>query len=279
MRIDTATLVERSSDRLRWDDLDLDSFRAQPLDRLALRCIKYMHDVEFHTVCYLRDLLLTPAHSDARVTAFLNMWTYQEYWHGEALAAVLAAHGEAHGEERVQAVRHKLGARDKARPLFMALGGWLGGSDFTAVHMTWGAVNEWTTQTGYSQLSQRAGHPVLSALLKRIMRQEGRHIDFYATEAEDRLGASKRAQRLTRLALRRFWAPVGSGVMPEEEVGFLAAYLLGDEAGQAAARRIDRQIDRLPGLDGLHLVEKATAGRSSAPIAASADRETASQAA
>jgi hypothetical protein len=105
MRIDTAALVERSSDRLRWDDLDLDSFKSQPLDRLALRCIKYMHDVEFHTVCYLRDLLLTPAHSDARVTAFLNMWTYQEYWHGEALAAVLAAHGEAHGEERVRAVR------------------------------------------------------------------------------------------------------------------------------------------------------------------------------
>jgi hypothetical protein len=99
----------------------------------------------------------------------------------------------------------------------MALGGWMGGSDFTAVHMTWGAVNEWTTQTGYSQLSQRAGHPVLSALLKRIMRQEGRHIDFYATEAEDRLEASRRAQRLTRTALppvlgaRRFGCDAGGG--------------------------------------------------------------------
>ncbi len=261
MRLDTATLVERSSDRLRWDDLDLGSFVSQPLDALALRCVKYMHDVEFHTVCYLRELLLTPAHADARVTAFLNMWTYQEYWHGEALAAVLAAHGEAHGEERVGAVRRKLGFPDKARPILMALGGWLWGSDFTAVHMTWGALNEWTTQTGYSQLSQRAGHPVLSDLLKRIMRQEGRHIDFYVGEAGDRLAASRRAQHLTRMALRRFWAPVGSGVMPDEEVDFLAGYHLGDEAGQAAARRIDRHIDRLPGLSGLHLVETATAGR------------------
>jgi hypothetical protein len=49
--------------------------------------------------------------------------------------------------------------------------------------------------------------------------------------------------------------------MPDEEVDFLAGYLLGDEAGQAAARRIDRHIDRLPGLSGLHLVETATAGR------------------
>jgi hypothetical protein len=229
-----------------------------------------MHDVEFHTVCYLRDLLLTPAHANARVTAFLNMWVYQEYWHGEALSAVLAAHGEAHGEERVSVTRAKLGARDKARPLLMALGGWLGGSDFTAVHMTWGAINEWTTQAGYSQLSQRAGNPVLSALLKRIMRQEGRHIDFYATEAEDRLAASTRAQRLTRMALRRFWAPVGSGVMPEEEVGFLADYLMGDGPGRAAASRIDRQIDRLPGLAGLRLVERATSARLSAPQTAPA---------
>jgi hypothetical protein len=46
--------------------------------------------------------------------------------------------------------------------------------------------------------------------------------------------------------------------MPEAEVGFLADYLLGDEQGREAARRIDRQIDRLPGLAGLQLVERAT---------------------
>jgi hypothetical protein len=47
-----------------------------------------------------------------------------------------------------------------------------------------------------------------------------------------------------------------------------------DEAGQTAARRIDRQIDRLPGLAGLHLVETATSGqaapgsREAAPVPA-----------
>ena len=44
-------------------------------------------------------------------------------------------------------------------------------------------------------------HPVLTELLRRIMRQEGRHIDFYASQATTRLGASRAAQRLTRLAL------------------------------------------------------------------------------
>ena len=45
--------------------------------------------------------------------------------------------------------------------------------------------------------------------------------------------------------------------MPEAETRFLARYLMTDEAGREAARRIDRQIDRLPGLAGLDLVTTA----------------------
>ncbi|MGH9295355.1 MAG: ferritin-like domain-containing protein, partial [Acidimicrobiales bacterium] len=212
--VELPKMIERSSDRLRVSDLDLsESFRARPLPAQALRCLGYMHDVEYHTVCYLRDLLLTPAHSDPEVTAFLSMWVYQEYWHGEALAAVLAAHGEEAGHSRVASVRDGLGLRDRLRPILMSLGGWAGGRDFMAVHMAWGAINEWMTQAGYARLSKLAGHPALSELLGRIMRQEGRHIDFYATQAARRLGESARARHLTRSALRRCWRPVGSGLM------------------------------------------------------------------
>ena len=55
--------------------------------------------------------------------------------------------------------------------------------------MAWGAINEWTTQAGYARLSDKADHPTLRELLKRIMRQEGGHIDFYASEATRRLSA------------------------------------------------------------------------------------------
>jgi hypothetical protein len=259
MRVDNTTLIDKFSDRIHWDDLDFESFATQPLGSDTLRCLRYMHDVEFHTICYLRDLLLTPAHSDASVTGFLSLWAYQEYWHGEAIASVLAAHGEPSGTGRVQVVRGRLGLRDKVRTILMSVGGWVGGGDFTAVHMAWGAINEWTTQAGYAQLAQRSGNSVLSELLKRIMKQEGRHIDFYAGEAARRLGESSRAQHLTRTALRKFWGPVGSGLMPPEEVAFLSRYLFGDDRGQAAAERIDRQVDRLPGMSGLALMKTATA--------------------
>src|SRR5262245_54107788 len=90
------------------DDIDLDDFRRQPLDDTTLRCLQYMHDVEYHTVCYLRDLLVTPAHRDPDVTTFLTLWNVEEYFHGEALGAVLHAHGRTAGAERVLATRVSL---------------------------------------------------------------------------------------------------------------------------------------------------------------------------
>lgn len=252
MSFDTDT-YRRLSARVSLDDLDFGAFRDRPLDPDALRCLRYMHDVENHTVCYLRDVLVTRAHHDPEVTSFLTLWNYEEYWHGEALAEVLAAHGEEAGTSRIAAFRRRLPRREAWRPLGFQIGSSLT-PHLTAVHMTWGAVNEWTTQAGYACLARRAGHPVLSELLRRIMKQEGRHVDFYVSQARGRLAPSRGAQRLTRWALRRFWAPVGSSIMPDGEVRFLARYLFGTTDGAAMAERIDRRIDRLPGLEGLGLL-------------------------
>jgi hypothetical protein len=240
------------------DDLDLESsFAEQPLSPDVLRCLRYMHDIELHTVCYLRDLLVTSAHRDPEITTFLTMWSYEELWHGEAIARVLRAHGEVAGRPRVQTLRRGRRVAEAVSPLKHMLGSALAGPAMTAVHMTWGAVNEWTTQAGYARLAAKAGHPVLTELLRRIMKQEGRHIDFYAAQATRRLESDRRAQRLTRFALQRMWTPVGSDVMPPAEVGHLIGFLFGDAEGKAMAERIDRRIDRLPGLAGLHLVARA----------------------
>jgi hypothetical protein len=245
--------------RLDLTGIDLDAFRDQPLAPEALRCLRYMHDIEHHTVCYLRDLLLTPAHRDPEVTSFLACWVFEELWHGEALAAVLEAHGEVAGAPRIALVRQRHRRRDNIGVATHAVASALAGESFIAVHMSWGAVNEWTTQAGYARLGSLAGHPVLSELLSRIMRQEGRHIDFYQSEAARRLGASVKSRRLTRYALSHFWRPVGSGVMPASEVKFLVRHLFANDEGRQAAARIDRRVDRLPGLEGLGLLTRARA--------------------
>jgi hypothetical protein len=258
MRFDLERYAAQAA-RVDLTGIDLDAFRDRPLDPTTLRCLRYMHDVEHHTVCYLRDLLVTPVHRDPAATTFLTVWNYEEMWHGDAIARVLAAHDEDAGAPRVRRVRRGLGVRDRLAPALHAAGAAVAGQAFGALHMTWGAVNEWTTQAGYARLAQRAGHPVLTELLRRIMRQEGRHIAYYAGEAERRLDGHAGAQRVVRWALARLWRPVGAGVMPVGEVRFLVDALFGDADGRAAAQRIDERIDRLPGLDGLGLVAGAAA--------------------
>ena len=235
-------------------DIDYTTFRDRPLDENTLRCLRYMHDVEHHTVCYLRDLLVTQAHDDPAITAFLTMWAYEEFWHGEAIGKVLSAHGEIAGRPRIRTVRDRVSSRLGAVPTMIAS---MLTKHIVTVSLTWGAVNEWTTQAAYVRLARLADHPTLTALVGRIARQEGRHIDFYMTEATQRLEASTRAQRVTRWALTRRWAPVGSSIMPPAETDHLISHLFRDGDGAEMAHRIDRRIQRLPGLSDLHLVTEA----------------------
>lgn len=253
--------LKKNTARLDVSGIDFSAFRDQPLSEGALRCLRYMHDVEYHTVCYMRDLLVTKAHQDHEIASFLAFWCFEEYWHGEALGQVLRAHEEQADGERVTPLRARIRRREAFKPWLHSLGSMVAGREWMAVHMTWGAVNEWTTQAGYARLAAAEHHPVLTELLKRIMRQEGRHIDFYSTHARAGLEASGRARRLVRFALERAWSPVGVGVMPDEEVTHLTRFLFDGADGVAAAQRIDRQIDRLPGLTGLGLLERSILAR------------------
>ena len=201
-----------------------------------------MHDVEHHTVCYLRDLLLTPAHQEPEITSFLSCWVFEEMWHGEAIGRVLEAHGEEAGAPRIAELRHRR-RRHEAMTTMSTIGlAAFSGRAFIALHMTWGAINEWTTQAGYARLSEKANHPTLRELLRRIMKQEGGHIDFYASEATQRLEDSPKARHLTRAALKRLWRPVGSGVMPQGRSRVPRALPLRRREGPRDAR-----ADRSPG--------------------------------
>ncbi|MBI4883463.1 MAG: ferritin-like domain-containing protein [Actinobacteria bacterium] len=241
--------------RLRTDDLDFESFRRNPLHPDVLRCLTYMHDIEYQTVLYLRELLVTPAWQDPQFTAFLTLWNYEEYWHGQALGQVLAAHDRPAHDPRLKSMRQLNKRALSWSPLvFWSLGSAV--RKFPAVHMTWGAINEWTAQAGYSRLSRIADHPTLTELLGRIMRQEGRHAGYYASYARDLL-ADRRAQKVTRWFLRHQWDVVGSGDVPKIETSFTTAYLFGAGEGTELVDRVEDRIDALPGLAGLNLVRSA----------------------
>ena len=124
--------------RLDLEGIDFDDFRDQPLSPDALRSLRYMHDVEHHTVCYLRDLLLTPAHQDPEITSFLSCWVFEEMWHGEAIGRVLEAHGEQAGAPRIAALRHGHRRRQAMTTLSTIASAAFAGRAFIALHMTLG---------------------------------------------------------------------------------------------------------------------------------------------
>lgn len=248
----TATSVN-----VNWDDLDLEKFRREPLNERSLRTLRYMTDVEYHTVCYTRDLLTTPSHKEADMSAFMTMWNREEFWHGEALAAVLGIHGIVVDFDELKANRMKLGWKDRLDPIKQSLLGKIVGTDFVAVHMAWGAANEWSAITAYNRMASLEEDPVLAELLRRIAKQEARHVAFYTSQARDRLAKSKKAQVLARFALSNFWAPVGSSIMEKSEVIHVMNHLMSGTEGRKAARKIDGHIAGLPGMQGLAIVEKS----------------------
>jgi len=223
-----------------------------PLPAQAIRTLKYMQDIESHTIVYLRSLLATRAIDDPDVARFLACWVYEESFHGLALERFLAAAGHPVGPRPTPHGHESPAQWLEARVTALLSRVW---PDFCAVHMTWGAINELTTLTGYRRLAEVAGHPVLADLLAQIMRDESRHFGFYFDQAERRLAASATARRVTRLLVNRFWDPVGAGVQPDAETRFLAGYLFAGPDGRAAARTIDRTIRRLPGFADVALLE------------------------
>jgi len=249
-----------TSERLSWDDLDLDHFRKNPLSADSLRTLRYMADVEYHTVCYTRDLLTTPSHKENEMTTFMTMWNREEFWHGEALAAILEVHGITVDYDQLRANRLKLGWRERLDPVKQGLLGKIVGSDFVAVHMSWGAANEYSAVSAYKRMAELEKDPVLAELLKRIAKQEARHVAFYVSQARERLLKSKKAQKLTRFLLSKVWAPVGSSIMEVDDVKFVFGQLMSGEEGRKAAVKLDQNISNLPGMSGLTIFQKALDG-------------------
>jgi hypothetical protein len=252
-------LVARSA-LLDTSDLRWDEAADVELDDATLACLVYMRDVEGFTTRELSGLAGHPATlADPLVRRFLAAWRAEEAEHARALDRFLQAYAAGRGTTlpAVQA------APDSAPPwserMLVTLTRPVG-HVVTAAHMTWGALNELLTLTGYRLLADRCGHPLLAELLTRIAAQESRHYSFYVLQAEWRLAESRIARRALPALLRRTWTPVGVGGDYKQPIEFdrVLAHLAGGESGRAAVAVMDRKIARLPGFAELAPYARAT---------------------
>jgi hypothetical protein len=226
----------------------------------ALFTIAYMMDIESHTIVYLRDLLSTRVVRDNQVTAFLSCWAYEEFFHSMLLRRFLATQGVAIEDQRFADLRSRTSLADRViRPTIALLSRIT--RHFPAVHMTFGAINEVSTLTGYQALIARTDssrdrsdskRPLLTTILERIIKDERRHYAFYFNQARRRLRAPA-AQRLTAFLVRHFWTPVGVTVRGDPAMRRVCAYLFPGESGVERLSGVDRSIARLPGLQWFDL--------------------------
>ncbi len=262
----------RTSGRVDLSEVRWERVHDTPLTADEVRLLRYMMDIETHTVIFMRDLLATRAAFDPDITAFMSCWNYEEFWHGEAFSRLMGeagipvapdfenvTHDSAYPSRSARNVslRRRPGAKGYASHLGTLLGSAVADEDFVAIPMAWGMVNELTTARGYHWIMERTGNQPLIQVRQAISKQERRHFAFYRAQARLRLGSSRRARRLVRWSLDHLWAPVGTGVRPQSESDFVVNYLFNNPDGLVLVKEMDATVSELPGLERSTYLERA----------------------
>jgi hypothetical protein len=212
----------------------------------------YMQDTESHTIHYLRDLLTGAAAADPDVMTFLACWVYEETFHGRALDRFLVQVGRPSARDRYDAVHVRPSVRER-------LTGWGGRvaamttPHFAAVHMCWGAANEFLAAMAYTGLARRTANAPLRKLLLLLAKDERKHFAFYYDQADKRLRRGGLVAQKLCSTLLRTWEPVGSGVGGQSNVPMIASFLFRDRRGRSDVDDFQETIGRLPGMESWDL--------------------------
>ena len=244
-----------NSKKIDLDDIQWDQVRKHEVPQSQIDAMLYMLDIEIHTVIYESELLVSKACMDPVITAFLSCWAYEEMYHGEAFMRFLREYGVPVSDDRPREVRLREGFGRVNAVMSIMFGSYIF-PFFPAIYLTVGAANELTAVNGYGQLRKRANHPVLTQICDRIIKQERTHYAFYRSMAEKLLSSSAAARGATRWYMQKKFGAVGEGTKTVDEVNQLALNLFSGADGRQAVREIDRQVQALPGLQGLRPMER-----------------------
>jgi predicted metal-dependent hydrolase len=232
-----------------------------PLDLRFVPVLTYMRDVETLTDMYYRELQRTPTGRDPVISKFMERWGVEEVTHGEVLNRFLNEAGYPTDDKWQAQVRGSVSTSYNVNTYFITMLTNLIGSKFTATHMTFGAIHEMTTAQSYRRLVELADHPVLTSILKAIIREESAHTHFYWSVARLELRKNDFAKKLARFVVERFWYPVGQGSKPKKQTRYTVATLFeGDHAMRTLDQTVTQRVQALPGFENLTKITE-TIGR------------------
>ncbi len=241
------TLTNEFISNINWSEVG-----KYPLDEKFVPVLLYMRDIETLTDVYYDELRRTPTGKDPIIRKFMERWSAEEQTHGELINRFLNEAGiETDPKWQKQVISSVSTQYTVTNYLITTLTNLIG-KRFTATHMAFGAIHEMSTTQGYRRLAELADHPILSEILRGIIREESAHTTFYRSVARIELQKSEISRKLSRFLIKHFWTPVGSGAKPKEESDYTIATLFGGENGMDwIDKNVTQKIQTLPGFDGL----------------------------
>ena len=251
--------IERLMDgsgRVDLSDIDWSEVPKHPISPEGLRTLRYFLMTEGSTVFYAKGLMQTRAiYREPEFAPFLCVWMYEEEFHGRAFTKFMEAYGESIDTGFRGSMFLGRGPSERLQEYGQNALSVMLPEAWPAVHMVWGAIQEFTTYTAYQALIDRIDHPILNVICQRIMKQELRHYAFYAAHAKKRLLALPRAQKLATLALKLAWVPVGVGMCSEDDAVHAIRFLFDGVDGEAI-KTVEKKVQSLPGLEWFDLLTK-----------------------
>ena len=233
-------------------DIDWKSVKDYPLDKKFIPVLLYMRDVETLTDVYYDELRRTPTGKDPIISKFMERWSDEEQTHGEIINRFLNEAGIPTEDKWQTQVLSSVSTQYTVTNYLITTLTNLVGKRFTATHMAFGAIHEMSTTQGYRRLIELANHPVLSEILRGIVREESAHTTFYRSVARIELEKSEISRKLSRFLIKHFWTPVGSGAKPKQESDYTIATLFSGENGlEWIDKNVTQRIQNLPGFDGM----------------------------
>lgn len=225
------------------------------IDEKFIPVLFYMRDVEVLTDMYYEELRRTPTGKDPAINKFMERWGVEEITHGEVIDRFLNEAGIETSNDWKEKVRRNVPKFYTFNTRLLTNLTNLIGKQFTATHMTFGAINELSTAQAYRRLIHLTDHPVLTHILLGIMREESAHTQFYWNVAKLELKKSSFARKVARFVVKNFWSPVGEGAKPKFQSDYTISTLFkGQDGFDWLDRKVSKHIQELPGLSNLNTV-------------------------
>ncbi len=220
--------------------------------------------VESGTVAWLRDLLVTPTHSDPVVTAFLTTWAYERHWIGATLRSIVADQAQRGAGQQTEAPEqqrspeqqphaepqtpwHERAAvqiSDRVSPALSALSSNVLGRPVVAGHMATGLADTLALRLTFIRLAHMC--PDLADLSAAVLRCTEPHLRFYTEQVNVIAATDRRSKRYVHRALKG-WRWPGSRTGDRARTGAMLRFLLADPVSRQAVAEADQALARLPG--------------------------------